>query len=564
MTETLTESFCERCGTRYTFEPVESRRRSLGAIGRLGRGIKHFVSDPDTSLDEAFAVARSEQEQRASNHALEAFHRTFNFCLTCRQYTCADCWNTVEGRCLTCVPTSASIDAPAARMDTSIPLPFELPRTRVPIVVEGTDPAVSSPWIGSEEEVRGKLGQADAPAADHETGDGLEAIWASSVVEEAGPPATGETAPEEDRAALSDWPFVEATRAAESTNGANWPFSATDPLADADAPSSGDPEAVKLTAVEGVVQEVFEPEAAVGAEPVDGEVVEVSAVEADEAEFVAVGAEEAHELEALEAEASEAEAIEGEAVLEPGDVGPMAEPREVPGAPRTDSGAPQTAPDAEHLAFEPGQNIDDQLAAYERDRASVADSAWTSGDVAPAFELDAIEDESEPFAAEPVAAEGEAEDDVLEPEPIAASASEPEAELDVEPAHDAPLAAAAEPRPGPFEPIPTAIGKPLPASILDGPLAWPDPGVAAAAFEPHWPDIPVPRHRTPEPTPAVLPPLPTPPHAGLRRTGANLPSVDVASAPVPAHSCPSCGLSLSANARFCRRCGTPQQVAAGR
>jgi hypothetical protein len=29
-------------------------------------------------------------------------------------------------------------------------------------------------------------------------------------------------------------------------------------------------------------------------------------------------------------------------------------------------------------------------------------------------------------------------------------------------------------------------------------------------------------------------------------------------APVGIHSCVSCGLSLSANARFCRRCGTRQ------
>src|SRR5918994_2120961 len=56
MTEILTESFCERCGTRYTFEPVDGRRKPLSKIGTLGRGIRHFVSDPGSSLDEAFAV----------------------------------------------------------------------------------------------------------------------------------------------------------------------------------------------------------------------------------------------------------------------------------------------------------------------------------------------------------------------------------------------------------------------------------------------------------------------------------------------------------------------------
>src|SRR5512132_332217 len=122
MTEILTESFCERCGTRYTFEPVANRRKPLSAIGTLGRGIRHFVSDPGTTLDEAMAVARSETEQRTTASALEAFHRTFNFCLSCRQYTCSDCWNAVEGRCLSCAPTPEAAP-PATRMDTAIKLP---------------------------------------------------------------------------------------------------------------------------------------------------------------------------------------------------------------------------------------------------------------------------------------------------------------------------------------------------------------------------------------------------------------------------------------------------------
>jgi ribosomal protein L40E len=34
----------------------------------------------------------------------EAFHRTFNFCMTCRQYACDKCWNPQQGACLTCAP----------------------------------------------------------------------------------------------------------------------------------------------------------------------------------------------------------------------------------------------------------------------------------------------------------------------------------------------------------------------------------------------------------------------------------------------------------------------------
>ena len=104
MAEILTESFCERCGTRYTFESPARRTNPLGALGTVGRGLRNFVASGDHTIDEAFAVARAETEQRATAHQLEAFHQTFNFCLSCRQYTCSNCWNPVEGRCQSCAP----------------------------------------------------------------------------------------------------------------------------------------------------------------------------------------------------------------------------------------------------------------------------------------------------------------------------------------------------------------------------------------------------------------------------------------------------------------------------
>jgi len=111
------------------------------------------------------------------------------------------------------------------------------------------------------------------------------------------------------------------------------------------------------------------------------------------------------------------------------------------------------------------------------------------------------------------------------------------------PAEELPVAAAAvRPPSAGVEPIPTAIGQPLPASVIDGPLAWPEPAIAAAAFEPSWPDTAVPK----------------------RRTGAGLPAILAPAQPLAARSCPGCGLSLSASARFCRRCGTPQQIDAAR
>jgi len=104
MPEILTESFCERCGTRYTFESAAPRATSLRGIKTLTRGLKNFVLSDDTTMDEAMAAARSEAERDVTSQQLDAFHSTFNFCMSCRQYTCSNCWNEAEGQCLTCSP----------------------------------------------------------------------------------------------------------------------------------------------------------------------------------------------------------------------------------------------------------------------------------------------------------------------------------------------------------------------------------------------------------------------------------------------------------------------------
>ncbi|MDO8486043.1 MAG: hypothetical protein Q7S35_13965 [Candidatus Limnocylindrales bacterium] len=114
MTEILTESFCERCGTRYTFESARPRVRLKG-VKVLSRGLKNFVLSDDTSIDEAMASARSETDREATAHQLDAFHKTFNFCMSCRQYTCPNCWNEPEVRCLSCAPLA--LPEPAAEID---------------------------------------------------------------------------------------------------------------------------------------------------------------------------------------------------------------------------------------------------------------------------------------------------------------------------------------------------------------------------------------------------------------------------------------------------------------
>ena len=40
MTEILTESFCERCGTRYTFESGNRKRGRLGKVRTLSKGLR--------------------------------------------------------------------------------------------------------------------------------------------------------------------------------------------------------------------------------------------------------------------------------------------------------------------------------------------------------------------------------------------------------------------------------------------------------------------------------------------------------------------------------------------
>jgi len=94
MTDTITESFCERCGTRYSFEQnAEHRRGRIGRVRVLTRGIKNYVANDGMPMSEAIAEAQHDEARMGVSRQLDAFHRTFNFCMSCRQYTCANCWN---------------------------------------------------------------------------------------------------------------------------------------------------------------------------------------------------------------------------------------------------------------------------------------------------------------------------------------------------------------------------------------------------------------------------------------------------------------------------------------
>ena len=104
MTEILTESFCERCGTRYTFQTAAPQKGRMGRLRVLSKGLRNYVLSDETTFTDALTDARNDEEREVSSQQLEAFHKTFNFCMSCRQYTCPNCWNHTENRCLSCAP----------------------------------------------------------------------------------------------------------------------------------------------------------------------------------------------------------------------------------------------------------------------------------------------------------------------------------------------------------------------------------------------------------------------------------------------------------------------------
>jgi len=130
------------------------------------------------------------------------------------------------------------------------------------------------------------------------------------------------------------------------------------------------------------------------------------------------------------------------------------------------------------------------------------------------------------------------------------------------------VAAAAAPEPEP-EPAPEPEPEPAPVDVVKQPtwrMVAPD-GTAAGEAEPAPPIWATPTSVTRRPADA----MPTAAWASRVATARPVESpVWAASsrdilaagagtaAPVGIHSCVSCGLSLSANARFCRRCGTRQ------
>lgn len=101
-----TDSFCERCGTRYLFSAPAPKGPSFKGARVLAKGLRNFVFTDGQSMGEAIALARHDDDHEDSSRMTAEFYRTFNFCMTCRQYACDKCWNEKQGACLTCSPES--------------------------------------------------------------------------------------------------------------------------------------------------------------------------------------------------------------------------------------------------------------------------------------------------------------------------------------------------------------------------------------------------------------------------------------------------------------------------
>ncbi|HZM71893.1 MAG TPA: hypothetical protein VFC71_00825 [Candidatus Polarisedimenticolia bacterium] len=579
MTEILTESFCERCGTRYTFETVAPRQKKLGGLKTLGRGLKTFVLSDDTSLDEAFATARSDEERELAGHQLDAFHKTFNFCMNCRQYTCANCWNPIEARCLSCAPRADQVigEAPLqlATAGGGVAAP-ELAEPAWPVEFDAAEPEV--PVLDAAD----LLGRLDATEVEP------AAAWPEHI-HEPEPEHVHEPEPEHVYALDAEHTHeIDAEHvhepeaehdAAAATNGLEPDLqgllAASAELAAASQAAPAAPAAEEESPAAALFEAAAE-EAAEAAADAAVEAAEQAAAEAA-AEAAAQAAAEAAFQAAADTAARAAAEAAAQAAAQAAAAPPSVEAR------ARDAAA---ATGALLGRFRPGQNLDAEIAAYERSLA------------------DETAEVPEPAAAEPAAAEPELV--AVEPEPeMAAPVSEPAAEPVVA-AEPAPEPVAAEPAPEPVAIEPTP--EPEPVSAADAPEpeapatrrdiveqpAWPRPEMPEAAPEvepawpvgPRWPTaVPARPEAAPPPPPqAVAPPFPPPAAANpapaaeadplafltARRAGeamwaASAQDVVAAAArpgeniPAAVRSCVSCGLSLSATARFCRRCGTRQE-----
>ncbi len=646
MPEILTESFCERCGTRYTFESVAPRRtRRLGQFKTLSRGVKNWVLSDDSSLDEALAAARGDEERAVTTQQLDAFHSTFNFCMSCRQYTCANCWNEAEGRCLSCAPgivqeiLQAQIPGPFAeapvepsRLDIGAWPQADLPGPAAPTNVWGfPDPVANG--NGSNGSTNGHhelaeptdvAGEDDLPAFDAAAR--LAFLTGNEL------PTASEDAPAADqvgsmdRAGTPEDPWRDLDERASEAAPYGEAAAAGDGEAAAATAQSLD-EAAAVTAAEAFESEI-EDEAAAGANRTTELLSRFRPGQNIDAELAAYEAElESRRLaeEAVDSAASSAteEAQhEGPAPALPGideaassdvtateqdHVSPVAELEVVAAGPESADVEPEpAATEQELLAAEPVlvaadvpepvvTELADVAPAPEPEpvaaapaepepeldlgAAPIADAALEPGptaDVEPGVAAEAPE-----WAAAPIPGDAGAEPiataDVDAPADPTTSPPQVDAAPELEPVDAAPVAASSEPVAAAPEPL--ANEAPLRHDQIEQPT-WrifaPEQATPPPVAPAQTPDAPAapPAHASSEPQWPARPGVPDSPSMLLLANRARAtsdamwaasarevvagPGGAAPAAAVSVRPCANCGLSLSATARFCRRCGTQQ------
>ncbi len=581
MVETLTESFCERCGTRYEFK-APTRLNPLRKTRGLFGGLKNYLTSQDALSDAIGDAMRTEEDQLASAQ-LEAFHESFNFCISCRQYTCLNCWNDGEGRCRSCAPIPGTDDL-AERLAASLNAGGAQAVAEAPLVD-------AVPEL-SDADLQRRLGAeawptVDAPAAESPATAGSADAW--PVADDLA--RWGEGTPAGDPAEDSPWrtPFNEPV-AADAVAEPAW----DEPIAADAGPSWQEAATADVHPDEPLLAEIDidEPAAEAEAEP-DAEPV-AAHVEPEPERVVAEVVPE------FEPAVADIEPVVADFEAEPEPIAAEFTPAAEPAWP--DVPAEPVEP---VLAEEPPPRIlrvlawDDDVPEGHLLRAEPEPEPIVSE-----VELDAepvvaeVEPEAEPVVAEqapdePAAAEMAPEPVVAEAEPelepvVAEAEPEPEpiaAEREPEPEPDS-IAAAAEPLPETRTPRPAPIRiAPIRETILrlpDRPV--PEPTTAPLAAEQDSPEVAARRAQldllglgdpgqgpvTPE-RPVVMPyrsrGAPGGGEIAARAGGsgfweASAREVAGAAANIGVQNCGQCGLSLSANARFCRRCGTRQAQSA--
>jgi hypothetical protein len=119
-TQTIAEYYCERCGSAVEVDVGRARRGSKPGGGILTKLLGGGSSDGTYEL---------------------TVGGTYMLCFGCRQYVCAHCWNEAESRCRTCSPASDGCDALPA------PPPFAVPAAEM---AEAPKAAPPGPWPESD------------------------------------------------------------------------------------------------------------------------------------------------------------------------------------------------------------------------------------------------------------------------------------------------------------------------------------------------------------------------------------------------------------------------------